>query len=224
MTKHIKKALYLFVLAAFFSAHAGSYEDFFRAVKGDDASTVRSLLQRGFDPNTPDPQTQTGLILALMEPSPKVAKVLLEAKQTNVEARNGKDESPLMMAALKGNQEAVSQLIARDADINKPGWTPLHYAATSGQVAIIKVLLEKSAFIDAQSPNGTTPLMMAAMYGTTETVKLLLDEGADIAMKNEQGMTAAAFAQRGQRPDAIGLLAAAARKQPAQAPRTDGKW
>jgi len=224
MTNHIKKALYLFVFTACFSASAGSYEDFFRAVKGDDASTVRSLLQRGFDPNTPDPQTQTGLILALMEPSPKVAKVLLETKQTNVEARNGKDESPLMMAALKGNQEAVNQLIARDADINKPGWTPLHYAATTGQISIIKVLLDKSAFIDAQSPNGTTPLMMAAMYGSTEAVKLLLDEGADIAMKNEQGMTAADFAQRGQRPDAIGLLAAAARRQPAQAPRTDGKW
>ena len=156
--------------------------------------------------------------------SAATVKVLLEAGQTNVEARNGKDESPLMMASLKGNQEAVNQLIARDADINKPGWTPLHYAATTGQVAIIKVLLEKSAFIDAQSPNGTTPLMMAAMYGSTEAVKLLLEEGADIAMKNEQGMTAAHFAQRGQRPDAIALLAAAARKQPAQAPRTDGKW
>jgi len=224
MNNYIKKALYLFVFTASFAASAGSYEDFFRAVKGDDASTVRNLLQRGFDPNTPDPQMQTGLILALMEPSPKVAKVLLEAGQTNVEARNGKDESPLMMASLKGNQEAVNQLIARDADINKPGWTPLHYAATTGQVAIIKVLLEKSAFIDAQSPNGTTPLMMAAMYGSTEAVKLLLEEGADIAMKNEQGMTAAHFAQRGQRPDAIALLAAAARKQPAQAPRTDGKW
>jgi len=222
MTNHIKKALYLFVFTACFSASAGSYEDFFRAVKGDDASTVRSLLQRGFDPNTPDPQTQTGLILALMEPSPKVAKVLLEAKQTNVEARNGKDESPLMMAALKGQDELVAKLIARDAAVNKTGWAPLHYAATSGQVAIMKVLLENFAFIDAQSPNGTTPLMMAAMYGSAAAVKLLIDEGADQSMKNQQGMTALDFAKRGNRGDSVELLSrsqAAAPKRPA-----DGKW
>lgn len=220
MINYFKKALYLYVFVAAFSAHAGSYEDFFRAVKNDDAGTVRELLRRGFDPNTRDPQSQTGLLLALREPSPKVAKVLIEAPQTDVEARNGKDESPLMMAALKGQQEFVAQLIARDADINKPGWAPLHYAATTGQVAIMRVLLEKHAFIDAQSPNGTTPLMMAAMYGTTEAVKLLLDEGADPLMKNEQGMTAADFAQRGNRPDALQLVTGAIR---AQRPK-DGKW
>ena len=32
-------------------AHAGAYEDFFRAVKVDDASTIQSLLRRGLDPN-----------------------------------------------------------------------------------------------------------------------------------------------------------------------------
>ncbi len=215
-----KKALYLFVLISSFSATAGSYEDFFRAVKSDNAAAVRELLRRGFDPNTRDPQSQTGLLLALQEPSPKVAQVLIEAPQTDVEARNAKDESPLMMAALKGQQEFVAKLIARDADINKPGWAPLHYAATTGQVAIMRVLLEKHAFIDAQSPNGTTPLMMAAMYGTTEAVKLLLDEGADPLMKNEQGMTAADFGQRGKRPDAVELVTGAIR---AKQPR-DGKW
>lgn len=220
MRHYIKTLIYLIGFVAVFSAGAGSYEDFFRAVKGDDERAVRALLQRGFDSNTRDPQGQTGLLLALREPSPKVARVLIDAPQTDVEARNAQDESPLMMAALKGQQEFVDKLIARDADINKPGWAPLHYAATTGQLAIIRVLLEKHAFIDAQSPNGTTPLMMAAMYGTTEAVKLLLDEGADTLMRNEQGMTAADFAQRGRRPDAIKLLAGAKRaKQPG-----DGKW
>ena len=58
------------------------------------------------------------------------------------------------------------------------------------------------------------------MYGTTEAVKLLLDEGADPLMKNEQGMTAADFAQRGNRPDALQLVTGAIR---AQRPK-DGKW
>ena len=88
-----------------------------------------------------------------------------------------------MMAAIKGQADIAEKLIARDADVNKTGWTPLHYAASSGQLAIITMLIEKSAYIDAESPNGTTPLMMAAMYGTPAAVKLLLQEGADTQLK-----------------------------------------
>src|SRR5690606_12677439 len=128
------------------------------------------------------------LLIALREGAPKVAQLLIEHPNTDVSATNANDESPLMMAALRGQQDFVDQLLKRDAAVNKTGWTPLHYAATSGQVAIMRQLLERHAFIDAQSPNGTTPLMMAAMYGTAEAVKLLIAEGADLAMKNEQGM------------------------------------
>jgi ankyrin repeat protein len=220
MTNYLKKVLYLAVFASSFSLHAGAFEDFFRAVRADNASGVKSLLDRGFDPNTRDEKGQTGLLIALREPSPKVVKVLLDSPKTDVEARNSKDESPLMLAAIKGQQDLVILLIERDADINKPGWTPLHYAATNGHTDIMKLLLDKDAFIDAQSPNGTTPLMMAAMYGSTAAVKLLLDEGADPLMKNEQGMTATDFAQRANRTDSAQMLSAAVRsKKP-----SDGKW
>lgn len=222
MRIHLKKLVYLSVFAAVFSAHAGSFEDFFRAVRGDNGSGVRTLLNRGFDPNTRDEKGQTGLMLALREPSPKVIDVLLESPKTDVNVLNANDESPLMLAAIKGQQDLVTKLLARDAAVNKTGWTPLHYAASSGQLTIIKVLLDKYAFIDAQSPNGSTPLMMAAMYGSAESVKLLLDEGADPLMKNELGMTALAFAQQGKRPDAVTMLTAAMRaKQPAV---STGKW
>ncbi|GAA4339002.1 ankyrin repeat domain-containing protein [Variovorax defluvii] len=222
MKNNFKNLLYLIVFTASFSIYAGSYEDFFRAVRSDNASGIQALLNRGFDPNTVDEHGQAGLLIAMREPSPRVIQVLLDSPKTNVEVRNAKDESPLMLAALKGQQELVTRLIARDADVNKPGWTPLHYAATGGHVAIMKQLLEHYAFIDAQSPNGTTPLMMAAMYGTAEAVQLLLDEGADIAMKNQLGMTALDFAQRANRSDAARLLSnagAAKAKRP-----SDGKW
>ena len=223
----LKKSLYLLVVAASFSANADTTVDFFRAVRGDNASGVKNLIQRGFDPNTRDEKGQTGLLVALREPSPRVIDVLLASPKTNVEARNESDESPLMLAAIKGQQELVEKLIARDADINKPGWTPLHYAASGGQVAIMKLLLDKYAFIDAPSPNGTTPLMMAAMYGSGASVKLLLDEGADTAMKNQQGMTALDFAKRGNRPDAVEMLSAPktgnSGASPAANPAT-GKW
>ena len=194
MKKYIRNLAYLAVFAAYFSASAGSFDDFFRYARSDNASGIAELLNRGFDPNTRDEQGQTGLLIALREPSPKVIQVLLDSPKTDVELRNAKDESPLMLAALKGQQDLVTRLIARDADVNKPGWTPLHYAATGGHVAIMKQLLEHYAFIDAQSPNGSTPLMMAARYGNEEAVDALLAAGADRALKNDLGMDASAFA------------------------------
>ena len=222
MKKYFNIVLYVLASIAFIgNAHADAQVDLFRAARADNAGGVQSLLDRGVNPNVRDEFGQTALLVAMREPSPKVVDVLIASPKVNVEMRNSKDESPLMIAALKGQQDVVMKLIARDADINKPGWAPLHYAATNGHVAVMKVLLEKHAFIDAQSPNGTTPLMMAAMYGTSEAVKLLIDEGADQAMKNQQGMTALDFAKKANRGDAALQLSRgpAAQKRP-----TDGKW
>lgn len=226
MKNYFKKSIYLVVVVASFAAHAGSFEDFFRAVRGDNASGVRTLLNRGFDPNTRDENGQTGLMLALREPSPKVVQVLMESPQLNVDLANAKDETPLMLASIKGQQDLVVQLLKRDAAVNKTGWAPLHYAASSGQLSIMKLLLENHAFIDAQSPNGTTPLMMAAMYGSNDAVKLLLAEGADTAMKNQLGMTAVDFAVKANRAESAELIKAAgdAKANAVKAVPKDGKW
>jgi uncharacterized protein len=201
-----KLIVFIGILFSFTYSAAGTYDDFFNAVKLDDAQEVQRLLVRGFDPNTLDAQGRPGLVLALSIPSIKVAEVLIRNPLTRVELRNDKDESPLMLAALRGQLGLVELLIWRDADVNKTGWTPLHYAASGGHAHIAQLLLDHSAYIDAESPNGTTPLMMAAMYGTPEVVKLLLVEGADIDHKNLLGMTALDFAKQAKRPDAITLL------------------
>jgi uncharacterized protein len=208
---YLKKALYLVVVVWCCCASAGSYDDFFRAAVQDDADTVQALLQRGFDPDTLDPKGLSGLYLALREPSPKVAQVLIAWPKTNVEIRTDHDESPLMMACLRGELELAKELIDRGADVNKPGWTPLHYAATNGHLDIMELLFANSAYIDAESPNGTTPLMMAAQYASAAAVKRLLDEGADPTLKNQLGLSAIDFAYRAGRTESADLIAAAIR-------------
>jgi ankyrin repeat protein len=216
---NIKKYLYLIVFIGYSVSYAGAYEDFFSAVERDDAWQVQSLLDRGVDPNSVSPQGQYALMLALRKPSPAVAQVLISSPATRVELRSDKDESPLMLAAIKGQLELCRRLIARNADVNKPGWTALHYAATSGSLEVVQLLLERYAYIDAESPNGSTPLMMAALYGTSETVKLLLEAGADPTIRNALGLSALDFAQRGNKQDAVDALAAAMRAR-----KSGGSW
>lgn len=221
------------IVATPFAMAADDAAAFTRAIKQDNDLALRGMLSRGFDPNSRTENGAPGLYTALQEGSLKAAAVLLDSPKLKAESRNAADESPLMMAALKGQVDVVKRLIALDADVNKPGWTPLHYAATNGHTDIIRLLLEHHAFIDAQSPNGTTPLMMAASYGSPEAVKLLLESGADFTMRNQKQMTAMDFAQRASRPDAIDLLTQAERyrgqqqrpSQPSAVPAASpGKW
>jgi uncharacterized protein len=194
------------LLFSAWSAFATPAEDFFIAVKNDDARAMVNLLFRGFDPNTKDATGLSGLHLSARLGSLKVAELLLSQNKLEIEARTPQDENALMMAAIGGYEGLVKTLIDKGADVNKTGWAPLHYAATKGHISIMKLLLENHAYIDAESPNKSTPLMMAAMYGTFEAVKLLADEGADIGLKNEQGLTALDFAKRAERADAAAFL------------------
>jgi uncharacterized protein len=209
MRHYFRYFFYCVVAIGVSSGIAGSFDEFFSAIKRDDPGTITALLQRGFDPNTMSPEGVDGLYMALREGSTKAAQTLIDWPKTNIETRTAQDESPLMMAALRGQGELARKLVARGADVNKTGWAPLHYAATSGHAAIIQMLLDENAYIDAESPNGTTPLMMAAMYGTPAAVKLLLEAGADPTLKNQLGLTALDFANRGQRKDAAQIIAAA---------------
>jgi uncharacterized protein len=183
-------------------------DDYFTAIKNDNDGALVTVLFRGFDANTLDSEGRHGLHIAMMEGSFKVAKTLLDLSGTKVDTRSKNDETPLMIAALKGHTAFAKRMIDKGADVNKTGWTPLHYAATGGHVEMIKLLLENHAYIDTESPNKTTPLMMAAQYGNAATVQLLIDEGADMAAKNDQGMTALDFSRLGENRASFDVLTA----------------
>ncbi|MEZ5644238.1 MAG: ankyrin repeat domain-containing protein [Burkholderiaceae bacterium] len=203
-------------------ASANSYDDFFAAIQRDNESAVIALALREFDLNTPSPDGDHGLIMALRQGSLKVADFLLDQSAVNVDALNRHGENALMMAALKGHLKQARRLVERGAQVNKPDWAPLHYAASTDRpqsLDMVRLLLEHHAYIDAASPNGTTPLMMAAFYGSTGLVELLLEEGADPLLRNQQGMSAIDFARRAGRTQDVDLIARAVRQR-----RPTGRW
>ena len=211
LMKYFRYVIYTIVTLTVFSASAGSYEDFFSAIRNDNASTLANLFARGFDPNTRDPKGQPGLTMAIQQQSQKAEAALLERPEIDVDALNQAGESALMMAALKGNLPAVQRLLARGAKVNQPGWSALHYAATGPDPKIVQLLLDRGAEIDAASPNGSTPLMMAAQYGSEASVELLLQRGADLGKRNERHLGAVDFAKLSGRESLVKRLEQARR-------------
>lgn len=225
MRYHIKNTLKCIVFASTFAltglTHAGAFDQFFQAAKTDDESAIIGLTLRSFDLNIVDEQGETALLIAVRNGSDKVVDFLLKQPSVKVEARNPSGESPLMLAALQGNLEIATRLIKRKAEVNKTQWTPLHYACSNPQPssdAMVRLLLEHHAYIDAESPNRSTPLMMAARYGHADLVALMLEEGADPLLRNEQGLTALDFARQAGRDEQARLIADAIRARNTRKP------
>jgi hypothetical protein len=69
------------------------------------------------------------------------------------------------------------------------GGTLLHMAACSGDVSMIKLLIEKGANINAKNIYGTTPLHAASIRNRVEAIRVLVELGADVVVKNNGSET-----------------------------------
>jgi ankyrin repeat protein len=67
---------------------------------------------------------------------------------------------------------------------------PLHSAAAARDAAIIALLLDHGADVNARQAGGWTPLHAAAMFGDRPLVELFLKHGAAATASNDQGKTA----------------------------------
>lgn len=166
-----------------------------QALQRDDPHALRTALLRGADPNLRDELGVPLVVVAARLKAWQSVRALAELKGTDLDATSPEGANALMFAALHGELPVVKALIARGAEVNKTGWTPLHWAAANGHAEIVRHLLEHHAYIDAESPNLTTPLMMAARQMHPTTVRLLIDEGADPTPRNQAGLTAADYAR-----------------------------
>ena len=190
MRINFKIFLYLYVFIGFSISKAGAFDDFFKAIVFDQVPVVGNLIYRGMDPNTPTEKGEPALVFAVRSGAPKTVAFLLKQPGIQLDATNTADETALMLAANANDIASANLLIEAGASVNRPNWTPLHYAASKGHTEMMRLLIENDAYIDAESPNGTTPLMMAAYYATPKAVKLMLEEGADPTLQNKDGQTA----------------------------------
>jgi len=163
---------------------ASSFDQFFKALHFDKPEEIRALLARGFDPNSVNEKGIPAIHVAIEDRALKSASVLVAHPQFKLEITNAVGETPLMLAAIFDLRELAHQLVERGADVNRPGWTPLHYASVKGRIELMRLLIDKDAYLDAESPTGDTPLMLAVRDGNPRACKLLLEEGADPTLVN----------------------------------------
>lgn len=94
------------------------------------------------------------------------------------------DSSPaglLVAAAAAGDGERVRELLATGVppDAESQGTFAIHRAAVAGSVAVLQILVEAGAHLEALNQYGQTALTQAAFYGNAEAVVSLLSAGAD---------------------------------------------
>jgi ankyrin repeat protein len=109
-------------------------------------------------------------------------RTLLKTVEVNTKDKRG--TTPLMMASAYGSIEAMKVLIVAGADVNTKndlGATALHWCA--GDIDKVRLLMEKGADVNARSKMGRTPLLIAAMHdGGSAVVELLLAKGAKVSV------------------------------------------
>lgn len=119
---------------------------------------------------------------------------LLIVQGADVNAKETRDETPLIIASLAGNGEIVNYLLQRGANIyarNASGMTALHAAAYGGHTDIVLLLITKGAKVnDAENRFQVSPLNLAADENHLGTVQELLEHGANVDALESNGFNA----------------------------------
>jgi ankyrin repeat protein len=147
------------------------------------APVIDALLKAGADANFRTPNGETPLMAAARSGKVDAAKELLDAGADINAKETWGEQSALMWAAAQSQAGMVKFLASRGAnlddhgkinqwerkviqeprpkDMNKGGFTALHYAAREGCAACVQNLLAAGADPDSEDPDRETPLLLA---------------------------------------------------------------
>lgn len=187
-------------------------------------AVVRLLLSAGAKLDVADAVGITPLIAAAAVDNREVAELLLARGADPGAIAKLPTATALMGAATNGNAALLGKLLSRRADANtasadsaavvKNGpvqfgrLTALHFAALSGNPAVVRRLLDAGAAVDAADVRGMTPLMLAIATDRPDAriIRMLLQAGADPAVRSKAGESAVEWARKFEHPAVLAEL------------------
>ncbi len=178
---------------------AGPMREMVEAIRRNDAAAVAALAPK-VDVNGSGMADMTPLISALRQArltpdQQEVLKVLIQAGADPNKATEY--ELPLEMAMqleAKTGPEPVRLLLAAGANPNQKNSSgrPIFFTGTGlgSSTAVLTMLLDHGASVNATGPNGETALLYAAAIPNWPAVLLLLERGADLRQgRSPKGLT-----------------------------------
>jgi ankyrin repeat protein len=202
---------------------AESESAWLNAIATGDVEVVEKLISEGHDPGALTETSGRYGHAKVVEPAAaihiaaalgrrNVLERFLEAG-VDVDLREGRGYTPLLLAVLSGAHDVVELLLERGAAVEattSDGWTALTLAAVYEYDLIIKQLISHGADVNqAHAQGGITAIIIAAGRGNIETVEHLLAHGADVNATTESGYTAYLGAARNDHIETMKQLAAA---------------
>jgi ankyrin repeat protein len=187
-----------------------------KAAWDGEAEIVAALLDAGAKINARATDTgETALMNAVTRGHMEIIKLLLK-KGADVAPKNRYDFNAFTSAVAAGKQDIAGLLLDAGAkpDDGSPGLTPLQFAASAGNVEMIRFLVKRGANVNYGVKSGGQTALLSAIYGAhPEAVQALIELKADVNAKTKDGDTPLQAAMKGDQEDMVKILKAAGAKR-----------
>lgn len=172
------------------------------------------LLDHGADVNSADHAGWTPLLLAVLGGQAQTAELLLE-HGADPDAPSRSRRLALWLAASRGDNDCAEMLLRYGAAVGAKTHaglteTPLHIAAQTGNLELIRMLVEYGDDVNSTISTGhLTPLHYAARNGQLEAAKELIAAGADVSLAGDHWLLPLYLAARANDDAMVRLLLSA---------------
>jgi ankyrin repeat protein len=187
-----------------------------KAAWDGDEEIVTALLAAGAKVNAKATDTgETALLNAVSTGRPEIVKILLQAG-ADVSVKNRFDFNALTSAVAANKQDLAAMLLDAGAKIetDTSGLTPLMFAASGGNIDMIRFLVKRGANVNHGVKEGAQTALLSAIYGAhPDAVKALVELKANVNAKTKDGDTPLKAAMKGDQDDIVKILRAAGAKK-----------